>query len=120
VGVGFQRVAAETVNQLVARKTYRQFLRELGGRATHSDWVLQNGFGYSATVNNTHKLLSALNIDNSVFYGEAEKLLMQDYADFDKKIVKLMERMSRKKGLMSVFGHIENDFMFKQHLKILH
>jgi hypothetical protein len=34
--------------------------------------------------------------------------------------IRLMEQMSGKKDLMSVFGHIENDFMFERNLKILH
>jgi hypothetical protein len=64
-------------------------------------------------------LLSALNIDEDEFVRRANRLFMDDYTDFDEKIVSLMEKMSRKKGLMDVYGHIENDYMFNFKLKIL-
>jgi hypothetical protein len=118
VDTGFQRVAAETVNQLVARKTYPEFLKQLGGTAKHADWVLENGYGYKETVANMRKLLNTLDIDNRKFYIESEKLLMQDYTNFDKKIVNLMEDMSGRKNLMNVFGFIERDD-FDNYLKIL-
>ena len=104
---GFQRTAVETINQLVARKTYPKLLEQFGGKARHQDWVINNGYGYSETVKNTQKLLKVLNIDNDKFYREAEKLLMQDYSDFDKNLVALMERMSGKKNLTRIFGRIE-------------
>jgi hypothetical protein len=68
-------------------------------------------------VKNTRKLLGALKIDNQKFYVEAEDLLMSDYSGFDKKIVELMEDMSGKENIMSVFGYIEVN-SFDDYLKV--
>ena len=57
VDVGFTRCVAETVNQLVARHSYGDFLEQLGGKMQHSDWILKNGYGYNATVKNLRLLL---------------------------------------------------------------
>jgi hypothetical protein len=108
VDTGFQRVAMETFNQIVARKTYPAFLNQLGGKAAaHQEWILNSGYGYSDTVANTRKILDMLNINNGKFYTAAEKLLMKDYADFDKNIVSIMEKMSGRKNIMDIFGYIE-------------
>jgi hypothetical protein len=119
VNTGFQRVAAETVNQLVARHTYGGFLKGIGGKPTNTDWILKNGYGYSATVSNLRKLLKATNINENLFIEKANELLVQGYTDFDKKIVELMEKMSKKNNLMDIFGCIENPYMFESRLKIL-
>jgi len=115
---GFTRASLETINQLVARKTYPKFLKQLGGDSLHQEWIINEGYGYSATVKNIRKLLGVLNIDNEKFYKKAGKLIMQDYTDFDKKIVNLMEKMSKKTNLMDIFGHIENKY-FDMYLKNL-
>jgi hypothetical protein len=107
INMGFQRVVAETVNQLVARHTYPDFLSKLGGKAIHKDWILANGYGYSATVNNLRRLLSALNINESEFAEKANSLFMKDYTDFDKKIGALIERMSKNKKAKHTFMFIE-------------
>ena len=44
---------------------------------------------------------------------------MQDYNDFDKNLVALMEKMSDKKNLMSIYGFIENNYMFELNIKNL-
>jgi len=41
---------AETLNQAVARLTYPRFVERLGGQAVHQAWVIDNGYGYAATV----------------------------------------------------------------------
>jgi hypothetical protein len=44
------RQFAEGLNQLVSRLTYPRFIERLGGQASHSGWVLENGYGYQVTV----------------------------------------------------------------------
>lgn len=55
---GFTRTVAETINQLVARHSYPSFVAKLGGKAMNQKWILDNGYGYSATVNNIRSLLA--------------------------------------------------------------
>ena len=97
---------------------YGEFLCQLGGEPKHQEWILNNGYGYKLTVDNTRKMLKELKIDESVFCMEAKKMLMKDYTDFDRKIVSLLEKLSKKKNLMRVFGHIENK-EFENYLEIL-
>jgi hypothetical protein len=104
---GFQRAALETTNQFVARKTYDKFMKQLGGNPIHQKWILENGYGYKETVNNTRELLRILDINEDDFCKRAEELLMKNYSAFDKKIVNLMEKMSRRKNLMDIYGRIE-------------
>ena len=71
---GFQRVSVETINQLVARRTYADFLSQIGAKAKHNEWISNYGYGYSKAVENTTNLLNSLGINNDKFYKEAEKL----------------------------------------------
>lgn len=117
VDVGFTRCVAETVNQLVARHSYGDFLEQLGGKMKHSDWVLKNGYGYNATVKNLRLLLERAGISESEFVEKANEILMEDYIDIDKKIGNLLENMN-KTGVRNIkwkFGIIEMEF-FKEYL----
>jgi hypothetical protein len=121
VNVGFQRVVAETVNQLVARHTYPDFLSELGGKSVHQDWVLKNGYGYSDTVNNLRKLLSTLNIDEDVFVEKTNELLMKDYTNFDEKIRNMVVKASKRRdtgNVIDAFNMLDHK-NFDNFLKIL-
>lgn len=109
VDVGFTRCVAETINQLVARHSYGDFLEQLGGKMQHSDWVLKNGYGYNATVRNLRYLLKHAGIDEREFVEKANKILMEDYTHIDKKIGNLLESME-KTGISNIkwkFGCIE-------------
>jgi hypothetical protein len=113
INVGFQRVIAETINQLVARKTYPDFLKRLGGTAQHAEWVLDNGYAYNYSVTNLRKILSTLNIDEDIFVDKANKILMKDYTDIDVKIRNLLIEMNpykRKKWqIIYTFEKIDQD-----------
>jgi hypothetical protein len=120
IDVGFQRMVAETVNQLVARHTYPDFLSKLGGTAAHKDWILSNGYGYSATVNNLRSLLSTLNINEKDFVREANIVLMEDYSNIDDKIRDIAMKISKRKDSWKVkesFNMLEHDD-FDNFLKI--
>ncbi|MDR1593291.1 MAG: hypothetical protein LBS43_02245 [Prevotellaceae bacterium] len=119
--VGFKRVVAETINQLVARKTYPGFLKRLGGTAQHTEWVLDNGYAYNYTVTNLRKILSKLNIDEDVFVYKANESLMNDYTDFDEKIKNLLVKMGKRKDswkVIQTYKNIDNKD-FEHYLKIL-
>lgn len=111
--LGFQRVVAETVNQLVARHSYNSFLKQLGGTAKHKAWVLDNGYGYQEMVANLRSLISKAGINEKTFVREANKILMEDYTDIDMKIENLLKRMYKgDRNIGWVFGMIERkDFI---------
>ena len=107
---GFTRAVAETINQLVARHTYGEnLLTELGGKPKHQQWVLEKGYSYDATLDNLRLLLQKAGINEAEFVERANKILMQDYTDIDKKIVKLLTEMNKNKKLdvARAFGFIE-------------
>lgn len=117
--LGFQRVVAETVNQLVARHSYDNLLKQLGGIAKHKKWILDNGYGYKETVSNLRSLISKAGINEKAFVREANKILMEDYTDIDVKIRGLLQRMYKgTKNVGEAFDKIEiKDF--SRFLKIL-
>lgn len=106
--LGFQRVAMETTNQFVARFTYNVFMKHLGGIAQHQKWVVENGYGYAATVTNLIKLLKKAGIGTNSFLNEALPLLLDDYANFDYKIISVLKKMYKGKGEIGwIFRRIE-------------
>jgi len=116
---GFSRTVAETVNQLVARHSYNDLLKQLGSSAKHKAWVLDNGYGYKEMVSNLRALISKAGINEKAFVREANKVLMEDYTDIDVKIKGLLKRMYKgDKDVARVFDMIEVD-NFSRFLKIL-
>jgi len=112
---GFTRVAVETTNQLVSRKTYFEFLSDIGGayNAKNAQWVLEHGYGYSTTVENMRELLRVKSIDEDDFIRQAEGLLFQGYKSFDKRIGVLLNKMSGDETTSQIFGMIELDVFSK-------
>ncbi|MFG6385768.1 MAG: hypothetical protein K1V80_04775 [Muribaculaceae bacterium] len=106
--LGFARTAMETVNQLVARHSYGDFIKKLGGEPLHTEWVINNGFGYSSTVANLRTLLSVAKIEEKSFIRAIEPKLMNDYADFDVKVGGVLKRLYKGKGdIARAFNMIE-------------
>ena len=107
--VGFTRLVAETINQLDARHSYGFLLEYLGGSTRHSKWILENGYGYHDFVNNLRLLLSKAQIDENVFVKQADKILMNDYADIDKHITSLLLKLNKNNNLnvRYAFGMLE-------------
>jgi hypothetical protein len=107
-GLGFTRATAETINQLIARNSYDEFLREIGGKAKFKDWIMTNGYSYNDSVTNLRELLKTARINERDFIKEAEAILMKDYAEIDKRISYLLVKMYKGKGdLKWAFGMIE-------------
>ena len=113
VNVGFTRCVAETINQLVARHTYKGFIRELGGKGKHQKWIMENGYGYGVTVSNLRLILQRAGLDEKKFVAEANNILMEDYTNINQKIGDLlveMNDMKKKKKLdniRAIFNSIE-------------
>jgi hypothetical protein len=114
---GFPRSVMEAVNQLIARKNYPAFLKQLGGEAQHAEWILENGYGYDRAVKNLRMLLKSLCINEDVFLQRAYRELMKDYTDFDDKMERIVLQMTKRKDTWKVcdaFESIDTDqFTFR-------
>jgi hypothetical protein len=75
----------ETVNQFVARHTYPEFIKRLGGQAVHQNEILDNGYGYNTWVSDFREVLKRNNIDEKQASIDLEKYLMDDYQSVGSK-----------------------------------
>jgi len=57
-----RRILMETVNQYVSRLSYGGFIERLGGKATHQDWVMANGYGYKREVDRFNEVINNLGV----------------------------------------------------------
>jgi hypothetical protein len=108
-----QRVAMEVVNQFVARKSYPQFLSELGGVARHKDKILSNGFGYGKEVGNLNRLLNKYRINDNDFFDYFEnKILSEKYTNIENVLVEWLTKKGVKQAQKCVknLTYIEDDF----------
>lgn len=65
----------EALNQFVSRHTYDDFVKSLGGTATHKAAVLENGYGYDIAVKNFRSLLDAVGVKEEAHLPGFEKIL---------------------------------------------
>lgn len=104
---GRDRIFMETVNQLVARNTYQEFLENFGVKPKFQNNILANGFGYQITVNNLRDVLKYTKIDESKFVENARELLNDSYENFENKIKQLAISMSGNPFVVHLFDVIE-------------
>ncbi|MBV5274083.1 MAG: hypothetical protein JZU52_10700 [Lamprocystis purpurea] len=86
---------AETLNQAAARLTYPSFIERLGGQSVHQDWVIDNGYGYAATVSRFWQIvrecgLSPLDVAGELATVNREANLLEGA----KQVAKLLGRRS--------------------------
>ena len=67
----------EVINQFCARMSYRSFVHSLGGKATHSNSVILNGYGYQKTLNNFYSLLSQIGVSRVKAYKHFKDMIMR-------------------------------------------
>lgn len=79
----------ETVNQFVARNTYDEFLKLLGGKASHKADILENGYGYKTWVANFRKRLAELGIYEKAAVKFLQPHLFSNYSNLGLKISEL-------------------------------
>lgn len=84
--------AMETINQFVARHTYDQFLKSLGGKATNKNEILENGYGYKSWVKKFRDDLKSNNITEDEALKHFEPLLMSDYKSLKNEKNKYLNR----------------------------
>lgn len=81
----------ETITQWVARRTYPDFLKAIGGKPEYQDKVLTDGYGYWNRVRNFDKLLKTLGIADD-----------KNALDYFKNVIKNCER-KKYNGEISAF-----------------
>lgn len=69
-----KRIVMETLNQFVARHTYPDFLRSLGGFEAHGEAILTNGLGYNTFVQRFRSILKHAGINESVILDELKQV----------------------------------------------
>ena len=75
---GFSRCVAETINQLVARNTYGDFLSNWSRKPLFHKQVIEQGYSYNYPLQNLKKLLSKVNVDEQEFLRKASKEMRKD------------------------------------------
>lgn len=60
---GFKKNFMETIVQWTARRTYPEFLKTLGGNASHAKDIQRNGLGYGTYIRNFDAIIKALKVD---------------------------------------------------------
>jgi hypothetical protein len=89
-GITHETMIIETVNQLVARWTYAEFMQELISiPSSHAGWVLTNGYAYRHQVTNLRSLLDLLSYE-PLFIEAACEELMIGYQNFTNRISNIL------------------------------
>lgn len=81
----------ETINQFVARHTYPDFMKKLGGEAIHQKEILDNGYGYNQWITDFRGMLKNHNIDEKQAYKDLMPHLMDDYGTIGRKTMEYVK-----------------------------
>lgn len=81
----------ETINQFVARHTYPDFMKKLGGEAIHQKEILDNGYGYKQWITDFRAMLRNHKIDEIQAYKDLMPHLMEDYGTIGKKTMEYVK-----------------------------
>jgi len=76
----------ETVNQFCARHTYPEFIKKLGGQASHQKEILDNGYGYKGWITEFRANLKSRKIDEIKAAKDLMPFLMEDYSSIGTKV----------------------------------
>ncbi|GAQ15445.1 phage (Mu-like) virion morphogenesis protein [Myroides odoratimimus] len=82
----FQVKSMETINQFVARHTYPDFMKRLGGTASNQADILDKGYGYSSWITEFRKRIVDSNLTEKEALEYFEPHLMKNYGDLSTKI----------------------------------
>lgn len=74
-GKGAANRTMETVTQWTARRTYPDFLKSLGGKATHLDSIKKEGLGYGGYLRNFDRLLQAIGAEEGQVLQGMQKII---------------------------------------------
>ena len=81
-----QTESMETINEFIARHTYNEFIERLGGRASHQQRILEEGYGYSGWIKNFRERLKNNGIEEREAVEFFKPHLMSDYSNIGEKI----------------------------------
>ena len=68
----------ELINQFCARKSYRSFVRSLGGNVVHEKKIMENGFGYHDNVQNFCFLLKQMKVSPKSAYRHFKNMIITE------------------------------------------
>ncbi|MWB92976.1 hypothetical protein GON26_01250 [Flavobacterium sp. GA093] len=85
----------ETVNQFVARHTYPDFIKKLGGEAIHQKEILENGYGYKSWITDFRANLKNRKIDEKKAAKHLMPFLMEDYSTIGSKVTKYLNENTK-------------------------
>lgn len=85
----------ETINQFVARHTYPDFIKKLGGEAMHQKEILDNGYGYKQWITDFRGMLKNHNIDEVQAYKDLMPHLMDDYGIIGRKTMEYVKENAK-------------------------
>ena len=92
-----QTQAIKTVNQFVARHTYEDFVKALGGKASNKAAILEKGYGYSSWITNFRNRLKTAGISEKLPLDELTPILMKDYRSIEFELMKFFTKHSKTK-----------------------
>jgi hypothetical protein len=123
VGLGGKRLTAtqsaamEAINQFVARRTYPEFLSQLGGKAVHKSKIVDFGFGYTNEVGNLMKVFDKYKIDaDDAFKFFEKKIVTEKYEDIENILAKFLSDNGIKKAKACVSNLSLHEGMFASFL----
>lgn len=85
----------ETLNQFVARHTYPDFIKKLGGEAIHQKEILDNGYGYKQWINDFREVLKNNKIDEKKAAVDLAPNLLSDYGTIGVKTMEYIKANSK-------------------------
>ena len=113
----------EVINQFCARKSYMQFVRSIGGKATHKKTIMNDGFGYTDEVKNFCTLLKKIGIGQGVAYKHFYKMIMTtDYEEIHNRLVDFIKTRGKYTTEIAnsiVYWLSYNPSIFEESLKLI-
>lgn len=68
----------EVINQFCARKSYPNFIKQLGGTALHQTEIMSTGYGYSRSVDNFRQILNKYGITEDETFSYFKDLIQEE------------------------------------------
>lgn len=88
----------ELINQFCARKSYRSFVRSLGGNVVHEKKIMENGFGYHDNVQNFCFLLKQMKVSPKSAYRHFKNMIItKPYEDIHYNLIKYVSEKGKIK-----------------------
>lgn len=106
----------ELINQFCARKSYRSFVRSLGGNVSHEKKIMQNGYGYYKSVRNFCYLLKEMKMSQKYAYKHFKDMIInKPYEDIHSELTRFISekrkiKLEEAEDIISNFSSSNIDF----------